>query len=155
MTKTLDRGKAKRQYDKKGVLNRRFKRLFGDFFGGGNERSAAGGGRSERISRQRPACRNRRAARSGWRNGAKSHSARRRKLLWRKPKVTIKPSSKQSKAPRRGEDGRTYLPHTLNNTVVAPPRMLIAFLENNLRADGTVASPEVLRPYMGFKDHIG
>ena len=48
-----------------------------------------------------------------------------------------------------GGDGRKYLAHTLNNTVVAPPRMLIAFLENNLRADGTVRIPEVLRPYMG------
>ncbi len=44
----------------------------------------------------------------------------------------------------KGEDGRTYLPHTLNNTVVAPPRMLIAFLENNLREDGSVRIPEVL-----------
>ena len=43
----------------------------------------------------------------------------------------------------------TYLPHTLNNTVVAPPRMLIAFLENNLQADGTVKIPEVLWLYMG------
>ena len=50
----------------------------------------------------------------------------------------------------KGEKG-TYLPHTLNNTVVAPPRMLIAFLENNLQADGTVLIPEVLRPYMGGK----
>ena len=49
----------------------------------------------------------------------------------------------------KGEDGRTYLPHTLNNTVVAPPRMLIAFLENHLQADGSVTVPEVLRPYMG------
>ena len=48
-----------------------------------------------------------------------------------------------------GEDGKKYLPHTLNNTVVAPPRMLIAFLENNLRADGSVSVPEALRPYMG------
>lgn len=48
-----------------------------------------------------------------------------------------------------GEDGRKYFAHTLNNTVVAPPRMLIAFLENNLQADGTVRIPEVLRPYMG------
>ena len=48
----------------------------------------------------------------------------------------------------KGEKG-TYLPHTLNNTVVAPPRMLIAFLENNLQADGTVKSPAVLQPYMG------
>ncbi len=47
-----------------------------------------------------------------------------------------------------GEKGK-YFAHTLNNTVVAPPRMLIAFLENNLRADGSVAIPEVLRPYMG------
>ena len=49
----------------------------------------------------------------------------------------------------KGEDGRTYLPHTLNNTVVAPPRMLIAFLENHLQADGSVTIPEALRPYMG------
>ncbi len=50
----------------------------------------------------------------------------------------------------RGEHGN-YLPHTLNNTVVAPPRMLIAFLENNLNADGSVRVPEALRPYMGGK----
>ena len=49
----------------------------------------------------------------------------------------------------KGEDGKNYLAHTLNNTCVAPPRMLIAFLENNLQADGTVKIPEVLRPYMG------
>ncbi len=49
----------------------------------------------------------------------------------------------------KSEDGKNYLPHTLNNTVVAPPRMLIAFLENNLRADGTVAIPKALQPYMG------
>ena len=49
----------------------------------------------------------------------------------------------------KGADGKMYLPHTLNNTVVAPPRMLIAFLENNLRADGSVAIPSVLWPYMG------
>ena len=48
-----------------------------------------------------------------------------------------------------GEDGTKYLAHTLNNTVVAPPRMLIAFLENNLQADGSVKIPEALRPYMG------
>ena len=54
----------------------------------------------------------------------------------------------------RGEDGKTYLAHTLNNTVVAPPRMLIAFLENNLNADGTVDIPEVLRPYMGVKEKL-
>ena len=49
----------------------------------------------------------------------------------------------------KGEDGEKYLAHTLNNTVVAPPRMLIAFLENNLNEDGSVNIPEVLRPYMG------
>ena len=54
----------------------------------------------------------------------------------------------------KGSDGQNYLPHTLNNTVVAPPRMLIAFLENNLQADGSVRIPEVLRPYMGGKDAI-
>ena len=54
----------------------------------------------------------------------------------------------------KGADGRMYLPHTLNNTVVAPPRMLIAFLENNLQADGSVLIPEVLRPYMGGKDKL-
>lgn len=51
----------------------------------------------------------------------------------------------------KGEDGKSYLPHTLNNTVVAPPRMLIAFLENHLQADGSVTIPQVLRPYMGGK----
>ena len=54
----------------------------------------------------------------------------------------------------KGEDGERYLPHTLNNTVVAPPRMLIAFLENNLNADGSVNIPEVLRPYMGGKEKL-
>ncbi len=53
-----------------------------------------------------------------------------------------------------GKDGNKYFAHTLNNTVVAPPRMLIAFLENNLQADGTVRIPEVLRPYMGGKDKL-
>ncbi len=52
-----------------------------------------------------------------------------------------------------GKDGK-YFAHTLNNTVVAPPRMLIAFLENNLNADGTVNIPEVLRPYMGGKEKL-
>ena len=52
-----------------------------------------------------------------------------------------------------GENGK-YLAHTLNNTVVAPPRMLIAFLENNLHADGSVRIPEALRPYMGGKEVI-
>ncbi len=55
----------------------------------------------------------------------------------------------------KGADGSKYFAHTLNNTCVAPPRMLIAFLENNLRGDGTVAIPEALRMYMGGKDHIG
>lgn len=54
----------------------------------------------------------------------------------------------------KDEDGKKYLAHTLNNTVVAPPRMLIAFLENNLQADGSVRIPEALRPYMGGKDKI-
>ena len=54
----------------------------------------------------------------------------------------------------KAADGSKYLAHTLNNTCVAPPRMLIAFLENNLREDGTVAIPEPLRMYMGGKDHI-
>ena len=54
----------------------------------------------------------------------------------------------------RGADGKLYLPHTLNNTVVAPPRMLIAFLENHLQADGSITIPEVLRPYMGGKDRL-
>ncbi|MBR3474052.1 MAG: serine--tRNA ligase [Oscillospiraceae bacterium] len=51
----------------------------------------------------------------------------------------------------KGADGKMYLPHTLNNTVVAPPRMLIAFLENHLQADGSVTIPAVLVPYMGGK----
>ncbi len=53
----------------------------------------------------------------------------------------------------KGADGN-YFAHTLNNTVVAPPRMLIAFLENNLNEDGSVRIPEALRPYMGFKEVI-
>ena len=53
----------------------------------------------------------------------------------------------------KGENGN-YFAHTLNNTVVAPPRMLIAFLENNLNADGSVNIPEVLRPYMGGMEKI-
>ena len=52
------------------------------------------------------------------------------------------------------EDGTKYLAHTLNNTVVAPPRMLIAFLENNLQADGTVNIPVALRPYMGGEEKL-
>ena len=51
----------------------------------------------------------------------------------------------------KGADGKMYLPHTLNNTVVAPPRMLIAFLENHLQADGSITIPAVLTPYMGGK----
>ena len=54
----------------------------------------------------------------------------------------------------RGEDGKTYLAHTLNNTCVAPPRMLIALLENNLQADGSVLIPKVLQPYMGGKERL-
>ena len=54
----------------------------------------------------------------------------------------------------KGADGKKYLAHTLNNTVVAPPRMLIAFLENNLCEDGSVKIPEALRMYMGGKDKI-
>lgn len=53
-----------------------------------------------------------------------------------------------------GEKGERYFAHTLNNTVAAPPRMLIAFLENNLQADGSVRIPEVLRPYMGGKEAL-
>ncbi len=58
--------------------------------------------------------------------------------------------SRRLKIRVKGEKG-TYLPHTLNNTVVAPPRMLIAFLENNLQADGSVLIPKALQPYMGGK----
>ena len=54
----------------------------------------------------------------------------------------------------KGADGKMYLPHTLNNTVVAPPRMLIALLENNLQADGSVLIPKVLQPYMGGKERL-
>ena len=54
----------------------------------------------------------------------------------------------------KDENGKVQLAHTLNNTCVAPPRMLIAFLENNLQADGTVLIPEVLRPYMGGKEKL-
>ena len=61
--------------------------------------------------------------------------------------------SRRLKMRVKGENG-TYLPHTLNNTVVAPPRMLIAFLENNLQADGSVKIPAALRPYMGGKEKL-
>ncbi len=54
----------------------------------------------------------------------------------------------------KDENGKKYFAHTLNNTCVAPPRMLIAFLENNLEADGSVRIPEVLRPYMGMKEKL-
>lgn len=54
----------------------------------------------------------------------------------------------------KDENGKKYLPHTLNNTVVAPPRMLIAFLENNLNEDGSIRIPAALRPYMGMKEKI-
>ena len=59
--------------------------------------------------------------------------------------------SRRLKIRAEGEDGTKFFPHTLNNTVVAPPRMLIAFLENNLRADGSVAIPAAIRAYMGGK----
>ena len=62
--------------------------------------------------------------------------------------------SRRLKIRIKSEDEKNYLPHTLNNTCVAPPRMLIAFLENNLRADGSVRIPEVLRPYMGGKAEL-
>ena len=55
----------------------------------------------------------------------------------------------------KGENGEKYFAHTLNNTCVAPPRMLIAFLENNLQADGSILIPELLQPYMGGKKKIG
>lgn len=54
----------------------------------------------------------------------------------------------------RGEDGQTYLAHTLNNTVVAPPRMLIAYLENHLQEDGSVRIPKPLQAYMGFNEKL-
>ncbi len=62
--------------------------------------------------------------------------------------------SRRLKIRVKGPDGKTYLPHTLNNTVVAPPRMLIALLENNLCADGSVKIPAVLRSYMGGKERL-
>lgn len=54
----------------------------------------------------------------------------------------------------QGSDGKKYFAHTLNNTVVAPPRMLIAFLENNLQEDGSILVPKALQAYMGFKDRL-
>ena len=54
----------------------------------------------------------------------------------------------------KDKDNNKYFAHTLNNTVVAPPRMLIAFLENNLNADGSVNIPVALRPYMGGKEKL-
>jgi len=59
--------------------------------------------------------------------------------------------SRRLKMRVKGADGKTYLPHTLNNTVAAPPRMLIAFLENHLQVDGSVTIPAALQPYMGGK----
>ena len=55
----------------------------------------------------------------------------------------------------RDKEKGTYFAHTLNNTCVAPPRMLIAFLENNLQEDGRIRIPEPLRPYMGGQEYIG
>lgn len=54
----------------------------------------------------------------------------------------------------KGQDKSKYFAHTLNNTVAAPPRMLIAFLENNLNADGSVNIPKALQPYMGGKESL-
>ena len=54
----------------------------------------------------------------------------------------------------RSREKGNYFPHTLNNTVVAPPRMLIAFLENNLKEDGSIFIPETLRMYVGGKDKL-
>lgn len=62
--------------------------------------------------------------------------------------------SRRLKIRAKGADGKIYLPHTLNNTVVAPPRMLIALLENNLCAEGSVKVPQVLWPYMGGKERL-
>ena len=64
------------------------------------------------------------------------------------PKPLSQLTARRLKIRINGENGK-YFAHTLNNTVVAPPRMLIAFLENNLQADGSVKIPEVLQPYMG------
>ena len=61
---------------------------------------------------------------------------------------------KKEKRQREGEDGTKYFAHTLNNTVVAPPRMLIAFLENNLQEDGSVKIPKALQPYMGGTEKL-
>ena len=61
--------------------------------------------------------------------------------------------SRRLKIRVKGENGN-YLPHTLNNTVVAPPRMLIAFLENNYNEDGSITIPEAIRPYMGGQEKI-
>ena len=73
--------------------------------------------------------------------------------LWNKEKKWIREGAKAvaiyEPVRKQGKDGKTYLAHTLNNTCVAPPRMLIAFLENHLQADGSVTIPEVLQPYMG------
>ena len=62
--------------------------------------------------------------------------------------------ARRLRIPYKDENGRNVLCHTLNNTCVAPPRMLIAFLENNLQADGSVRIPEVLRPYMGGEEFL-
>ena len=63
--------------------------------------------------------------------------------------LSSKPEGDFSPETVKDADGNQYFAHTLNNTVVAPPRMLIAFLENNLNADGSVNIPTVLQPYMG------
>ena len=68
--------------------------------------------------------------------------------------IDVEAWSPRQKIRVRKEDGSKYFAHTLNNTVVAPPRMLIAFLENNLQEDGSVRIPEALRPYMGGKEAL-
>ena len=72
-------------------------------------------------------------------------------------KNTLREEDAQSRRLRirvKDENGNKYFAHTLNNTVVAPPRMLIAFLENNLNEDGSIRIPVALRPYMGGKEVI-
>ena len=67
--------------------------------------------------------------------------------------VLVQAQSRRLKIRVKGENGN-YLPHTLNNTVVAPPRMLIALFENNYNQDGSIDIPEVLQPYMGGQKKI-
>ncbi len=83
------------------------------------------------------------------RHGAR---ARRNILRWALAQTSAMRHARRLKIRVKAEDGTKYLAHTLNNTVVAPPRMLIAFLENNLQADGSVRVPDALRPYMGGQE---